>query len=438
MCFAVASAFAQNSKRLKTITIKSEVLNQERTLKVYLPLDYAEEEVYPVIYITDAGTSNFEAAKSYLDVLTTPIYDAVPKSILVGISHHNRNADLDVFQTESGEKFKRHLFNEVIPALDSRYNTSGFNVMAGHSNGAEFNHFLFLDEKNPFRGFISMSTNFNTDVRDDVKSAMAAYDGKPMYYFVANGKRDHPMRIDAGEDMKTIYEASSNSNINFQMKNYSADHQSIVAHSLLDGLTFMFSDYNAVEQYSTIIGYGENYLNDLSVSYGITGDYDMDHIDPFFMDIVMNKKLDEYHYMVDLINEHKLFMGSVLDPVNRANHYFIMGMMDKTIEYWNKAVTEVEKVDAQVFYGNLPRAIEAFTQENRLIEAVEFLEKSKELLPEEYTLLMNFHIARFSLENQVSVEKGMQALEYCEDNYRENRVFDKEDLSALGFRIDSK
>src|SRR6056297_732225 len=196
--------------------------------------------------------------------------------------------------------------------------------------------------------------------------------------------------------MKTIYEASSNTKINFQMENYSADHQSVVAHSLLDGLTFMFSDYNSVEQYDTIIDYGENYLNDLSVNYGITGDYDMDHIDPFFMDIVMNKKLDEYHYMIDLIDENKLFMGKEMDPVNRANHYFIMGMMEKTIEYWNKAVTEFEKVSAQVFYGNLPKAVEAFTQENRLIEAVAFLEKSKQILPEEYTLLMNFHIAKVS------------------------------------------
>ncbi len=198
LCFAAASAFAQEPERLQTITIDSEALNQERILKVYLPPEYSEEDVYPVIYITDAGTSNFEAAKSYLDVLTTPIYDAVPKSILVGISHDDRNADLDVFQTESGERFTRHLFNEVLPTIDSLFNTSGFNVMAGHSNGAEFNHFLFIEEKNPFRGFISMSTNFNTDVRDDVKNALAAYDGKPMYYFVANGYRDHPMRIDAG------------------------------------------------------------------------------------------------------------------------------------------------------------------------------------------------------------------------------------------------
>ncbi len=215
------------------------------------------------------------------------------------------------------------------------------------------------------------------------------------------------------------------------MENYSADHQSVVAHSLLDGLTFMFSDYNSVEQYDTIIDYGENYLNDLSVNYGITGDYDMDHIDPFFMDIVMNKKLDEYHYMIDLIDENKLFMGKEMDPVNRANHYFIMGMMEKTIEYWNKAVTEFEKVSAQVFYGNLPKAVEAFTQENRLIEAVAFLEKSKQILPEEYTLLMNFHIAKVSIDNQVSLEKGLQALEYCKDNFRKNRIFTMDDLLAL-------
>lgn len=81
--------------------------------------------------------------------------------------------------------------------------------------------------------------------------------------------------------------------------------------------------------------------------------------------------------------------------------------------------------------GNLPRAIEAFTQQNKLIEAVAFLEKSRQVLPEEYTLLMNFHIARVSLENQVSVEKGLQTLKYCKANFQENKLFSLVDVLAL-------
>lgn len=427
----VFSGLAQDTQRLQTITVDSNIMDQERTVKVYLPQDYSDDKTYPVIYITDGSTSNFEAAKSYLDVLTTPVYDAVPPSILVGISHKDRNAELNVFRKESGEKFKHHLFDEVVPAIDTAFSTSGFNAMIGHSNGAEFNHFLLLEEKNPFRGFISMSTNFNTDVRSEISDFFRKYQGEQIYYFIANGTREAFMRVDAGNEMEELYRNSPNPNIYLMKETYSADHQSIVPLSLLDGLSFVFKDYKNTEKYTSVIDYGENFLDDLERFYGITGAYSMDDLEPFFMDILENKKLEEYRYIVNLVNEHNLFFGRGLDPVNQANHYFFMDMMPETIEYWNKALDDFETVEAQVFYANHSKAIKAYTRLDRLDEAIPFLVKAKETLPEEYTLRMNYRIAYHSAKYQLSPKSGKKALEYCKSNYEENGLFTAEDLLAL-------
>ncbi|MDX1586344.1 MAG: alpha/beta hydrolase-fold protein [Balneolaceae bacterium] len=427
----IASSYAQETQRLQTISLDSKVMDQERSIKVYLPEEYSDEKTYPVIYITDASTSNFETAKSYLDALTTPVYDAVPPSILVGISHKNRNAELNVFRKESGEKFKRHLFDEVVPAIDTAFSTSGFNTMIGHSNGAEFNHFLLLEEDNPFRGFISMSTNFNTDVRSEISDFFKTYQGKQIYYFIANGTRDGFMRVDAGNEMEELYNDSSNPNIYLMKETYSADHQSIVPLSLVDGLSFVFKDYKNTEKYTSVIDYGENFLDDLERLYGIKGVYSMDDLGPFFMDILENKKMEEYRYIVNLINEYNLFYGRGIDPVNQANNYFSMDMMPETIEYWNKAIDDFDSVNPQVFYANHSKALKAYSRLDRKDEMIPFLVRVKETLPEEYTLRMNYRIAYHSAKHQLAPESGKRALEYCKSNFEENGLFTMDDLLAL-------
>ena len=60
-----------------------------------------------------------------------------------------------------------------------------------------------------------------------------------------------------------------------------------------------------------------------------------------------------------------------------------------------------------------------------------FLIRSREVLGEKEQLFINYHIASFSLENQISPEEGIKALKYCKANYTENRLFSKEDLDAL-------
>jgi hypothetical protein len=41
--------------------------DEEKILKVFLPKNYNNNNKYPVVYITDAGTPNFEVALSYIN-----------------------------------------------------------------------------------------------------------------------------------------------------------------------------------------------------------------------------------------------------------------------------------------------------------------------------------------------------------------------------------
>ncbi|MDX1592459.1 MAG: alpha/beta hydrolase-fold protein [Balneolaceae bacterium] len=430
--FVVTSASGQDSQRLKTITIDSEILEEERTIKVYLPDHYSEESDYPVIYITDGSSSNFGVASNFIDALSDPTYNIIPPSILVGIVHNNRNRDLNVFEEQSGIKFREHLFNEAVSYIDSNYSTSGFNAMIGHSNGAEYNQHLLIAENNPFRGFISMSTNFNTDVRDRLTEFFKTYEDKNLYYFIANGSMDEPSRTMAGNDFEALVEKTTNRDFIFNKKTYEANHQNIVPLSMMDGLRHIFKDYANLDLYPDIYSYVDNYKADAREIYGLDVHYSFMDLQSYIMDILMNKRIDEYEYLVEFITRHNLapHMGW-LDPVNRANQYFFMEAYPETIDSYKKGLNNIESVEARVFVANIWKAIQAYEAENRQEDIMPFLLKSREVLSDDHMLGLNYYIAKFSLENNVSEEIGKQALQYCKDHYSENRIFSMEDLIAL-------
>lgn len=430
--FLVLPLFSQSEQKLETITQTSEILDEERELKIYLPADYNPEQAYPVIYITDGSGPNFGVAKGYIDALSDPAYRIIPSSILVGIVHKDRNKELNVFNEESGRQFMKYLFDEAVPYIDANYSTSGFNTMIGHSNGAEYNHFLMLAEDNPFRGFISMSTAFNTDMRKEIAKFFEQYQGDQMYHFVANGELDAPMRVHSGNDIETLYAKSSNKQVTFSKQTFEGNHNSMVPNSLLDGLKFIFRDYNNITNYATFMDYRDHYKADMIQRYGVSTSYHFADIEGFFAEVVINKKIEEYEHLVDFINKHQLwpFTGSI-DPVNKGNQYFFMGLYPETIQSYNDALNDIESCEARVFAMNMGKVIEAYKKEDRIPEVMPFLIQSRETVGEKEQLFINYHIARFSLENQIAVEEGKKALEYCITNYHQNRLFSKEDLNAL-------
>jgi hypothetical protein len=99
--------------------------DEEKILKVFLPKTYNKNNKYPVVYITDAGTPNFEVALSYINQLMEN--NVIPKIILIGIEQNNRSSELDIYWGDDGKKFKNYLFEEIIPYINSNYSTSEFN-----------------------------------------------------------------------------------------------------------------------------------------------------------------------------------------------------------------------------------------------------------------------------------------------------------------------
>ena len=135
---------------MKTLTLKSTVLGEERRVLVRTPVGYETNKLsYPVLYMTD-GDAHIAHTASTLDFLTRN--GRIPDMIVVGVTNTDRTRDLTPakssqknaagelqFPTSGGaDNFLKFFETELVPEIEKQYRTQPYRVFAGHSLGGLF------------------------------------------------------------------------------------------------------------------------------------------------------------------------------------------------------------------------------------------------------------------------------------------------------------
>lgn len=138
-----SSTFAQDPAPIiagKKEIIYSHALKENRTIWVYMPSTTSREPVsgkrYPVLYLLD-GDAHFFSTVGIVQQLSQANGNGVlPEMIIVGIENTDRLRDL-VPAAGMGQKnpFADFLTGELIPHIDSQYQTAPYRVLVGHSLG---------------------------------------------------------------------------------------------------------------------------------------------------------------------------------------------------------------------------------------------------------------------------------------------------------------
>ncbi len=154
-------------------TLYSKVLDEERTLWIYLPRDLeqmkASKAVYPVVYLLD-GESNFKALAGIVSQLGTEyVHSPLPEMILVGIANTNRMRDLSpthitkspfrvsgLEATGGGTNFLNFMEKELIPHIDSLYPTAPYRMFIGHSLGGLMVLNTFVHRPHLFTSYLAI------------------------------------------------------------------------------------------------------------------------------------------------------------------------------------------------------------------------------------------------------------------------------------------
>lgn len=129
--------------------VQSKLLGETRTVNVYLPPDYNEQDTarYPVIYLLDGGVDeDFIHIVGLVQFNNFSWINRVPKSIIIGIENVNRLRDYSFPSTVQEERekypasggsarFIEFIEKELIPEVEKHYRTAEGRMLIGQSLG---------------------------------------------------------------------------------------------------------------------------------------------------------------------------------------------------------------------------------------------------------------------------------------------------------------
>ncbi len=240
-CLLSITVLAQEDDSQITIgvnhTIKSTILNQDRTIQIYVPDDYeSSEKSYPVLYILD-GQWYFLSGIAIQKALRTP--GAIPEMIVVGIN--NSNPLRRTLFGEEQEKFTNFLKNDVIDYIDRNYRTTEERVIYGWEAAAYYISELILKENELFSGAIISDGGYASE--ELVKGFSSK---KEIYLFIANSRKDI-YYIDSTDAFYEILKDNNPKNLVWKYDLFNEEVHETLAHiAIYKGLKYYYHNYDSL------------------------------------------------------------------------------------------------------------------------------------------------------------------------------------------------
>jgi len=246
-------------------TISSKILNQDRTIQIYLPDSYKDtDQTYPVLYILD-GQRFFTNGVSIQKSLRSPI--AMPEMIVVGI---NSSQSLRRPLFGEGDVFTSFLKDEVIQFVDSNFRTTQERVIFGWEAAAYYISELILKEKDLFSGAII------TDGGDASEEQVKGFNSeKEIYLYMANSRKDI-YYISSSDHLNELLKKNNPKNLIWKYELFNDEvHQTMPHLAMYKGLKYFYHNYDAlvfesIQQYLDLGGipYITSFLKEREKRFG--------------------------------------------------------------------------------------------------------------------------------------------------------------------------
>lgn len=250
-----ANAAAQSIELGERLTVRSATLNEERTIFVRTPRQYANgSERYPVLYLTD-GEAQFAHTAATVEFLARN--GRMPEMIVVAIGNTDRTRDLTPtkatlarpdgsqmeFPTAGGaDRFLTFIATELKPFVEKKYRTAPFSVFAGHSFGGLFAMHAFTTRPDAFNGYIAVSPTLTWDSDMPVKrTAELLRDRRELRKTLVVTMGDEPGFDAALATLRKTLSGSTPAGFEWEIQRFDdEDHGSVVLRSHYIGLRKVF------------------------------------------------------------------------------------------------------------------------------------------------------------------------------------------------------
>jgi len=234
-------------------TVKSKILNEERTLNIYLPQNFDKKKSYPIIYLLDGSMNEDFIHVTGLIQFFNQMY-SMPETIVVGIANIDRKRDFtfhtdlkdlqkDYPTTGHSDKFISFLEKELKPYIDSQFKTTD-NYLFGQSLGGLLATEILLKKPEMFNNYFIISPSLWWDDESLLKQANQLLNKIPdtkKFIYVSVGKGEHSVMVKDAEDLYDVLKKSGKKNWTVEYKMMETDNHATILHrSLYEGLVKLF------------------------------------------------------------------------------------------------------------------------------------------------------------------------------------------------------
>lgn len=267
------NSFAQTKESDITIgtsyAVESKILDQKRSVQVYLPDSYNESnENYPVLYILD-GQWYFVNGVAIQKALRTPGH--LPEMIVVGI--HNENPMRRVLFDDEKDKFISFIEHELIDFVDTTFRTNNQRILFGWEAAGYFTSEVIFHSSELFEGaIISDGATASEEILNDFIKRDKANE---KYIFIANSNRDI-FYYQSGEDFSNLLSEKAPPHIHWKYQLFNDEvHVSLPYSALYHGLLHFYHNFpslifRSIKEFDDLGGvpYLEAYFKERAERFG--------------------------------------------------------------------------------------------------------------------------------------------------------------------------
>lgn len=176
--------------QVKQEIFESFKLQERRDVKYYFPEDYTPDKKYPLVVVLD-GEYLFDQVVAVSKFYSR--FQGMPQAIVVGIEQSKDDLrwydcayeEMSGLPTEKGKLFYEFLGMEIIPYLDTTFNTAPFKVFVGYDITANFGNYYLFKDRSLFNAYISISPLLATEMQNRVPARLKEMDQQIFYHLIA-------------------------------------------------------------------------------------------------------------------------------------------------------------------------------------------------------------------------------------------------------------
>lgn len=332
----------------KSIELNSKILNEKRTIQIYLPESYSNNLYdYPVFFVLD-GEDNFINAVTVVKNQSS-YFQQMPEMIIIAISSVNREKFFSITDGDADNTLN-FIKDELVPYVDSNYRTEKFRILFGHSLTGPFCFYALSKYNDLFDAFIILAPSMHHRLcQPATKTLENCFNSQKQLnkiIYMAVAEKDNEKHQNSFKMLDSLFNKIAPKNIEYKFENIEGEnHWTEAFLGVYKGLKYIFEPweipYDVVENANITLL--KNHINSLSDKYGYQVKYPEFLLSFIAMEFVDPEGEHKASKETMILAAKELLELNIKNYPKSSNAYAYLGYFHMTQENKDLAIINFEK-----------------------------------------------------------------------------------------------